>query len=56
LLEGGLFGGQTFVIFIRQIDRTDGGTLTAAGTFRKINIARILTDAGFEFSRFAFKF
>jgi hypothetical protein len=56
LLERGLFGGQTFVIFIRKINWTDGGALTAAGTFRKINIAWILTDAGFEISRFAFKF
>jgi hypothetical protein len=56
LLESRLFGRQALVIFARQIYRTDRGTLTTAGTFGKINIARVFTNAGFKFPRFAFEF
>jgi hypothetical protein len=56
LLERRLFGCQAFVIFTRQIYRTDCGTFTTAGTFGKINIARVFTNAGFKISRFAFEF
>jgi hypothetical protein len=56
LLESGLFGCQAFVIFARQIYRTNRGTLATAGTFGKVNIARVLMNAGFKIPRFAFKF
>jgi hypothetical protein len=56
LLERGLLGCQAFVIFTRQIYRTDCGALTAAGTFVKINIAWVFTNASLEIARFAFEF
>jgi hypothetical protein len=56
LLESSLFSCQAFVVFARQVDGTDRRALAAAGAFGKVNIARVFTDAGFEFSRFAFEF
>jgi hypothetical protein len=56
LLESGLFGCQTFVIFARQIYRTDCGALTTAGAFIKIYIAGVFTNAGFKIPRLAFEF
>jgi hypothetical protein len=56
LLVGGLFGCQALIIFTRQIYRADGGTLTTAGTFGKVNIARVFPNAGFKIPRLAFEF
>jgi hypothetical protein len=56
LLERRLFGCQAFVIFARQIYRTNCGALTTAGAFGKVNIAWVFTNAGFKVSRFAFEF
>ena len=54
--KGGFFSCQTFIIFARKIHRADRGTLATAGTLGKINIAWVLTNPGFEVSRFTFKF
>ena len=56
LLERGLLCCQAFVIFARQIYRTDRGTLPTAGAFVKINVAGVFTNAGLKIARFAFKF
>jgi hypothetical protein len=55
LFIGGFFGGKTFLVFIRKINRTDLGAFTTAGAFVKVNVAGFFPNPGFELSRFAFK-
>jgi hypothetical protein len=49
------FRGETLLIFIRKIDRTDLGAFTAAGAFGKVDIAGLFADPGLEPSRFTFQ-
>jgi hypothetical protein len=53
LFVGRFFSGEVLLIFIREINRANLGTLTAAGAFGNVNETRLLADAGFEVSRFA---
>ena len=55
LLISRLFSAETFLIFIRKIDRTDLGAFAAAGALGKINIAGLFADPGLEPSRFTFQ-
>jgi hypothetical protein len=52
LLIGRLFSAETFLIFIRKIDRTDLGAFAAAGALGKIDIAGLFADPGLEAPRF----
>jgi hypothetical protein len=50
-----LFGGKTFLIVIRQINRANRGTFTAAGAFGDVYIASIFSKASLKVSLFAVK-
>jgi hypothetical protein len=55
LLISRFFSAETFLIFIRKIDRTDLGAFATAGALGKVNIAGLFADPGLEASRVAFQ-
>jgi len=55
LLERRFAIRQAFVVFVRNIDGTDLGAFTAAGTFIQVYETRLLLDAGGKISVFPFK-